>query len=196
MNTAGIPKRLLFSLLCSLSAGCASVATTENTRALGGVATPGIETGAYAVVTVMPFVLGTNTAKADRRMGENFAGDIVGRLKTDYPGLFHDVRWNKTNRVASEVIVEGTIRTYTPGSAGARLLLIGLGPSSFDGEVRFKDAQDGRVLLTASFDKLWAWGGYLGGSKTIDNMVGETAVAIVKTIALWKQGKLPKRTSQ
>ena len=187
-----ISQNLAVILLCVLSAGCASVATTKNTRALGYTATPGVSASAYSVVTVMPFTLGTNVTKADPKFGENFSGDIVGRLRTDYPGLFREVRWNKPTSGVDEVVVEGVIRNYHAGSASARLLLIGLGPSTFDGEITLRDAHDGRVLLTAPFDKLWAWGGMLGASKTIDHMISETAVAITKTVALWKEGKLTK----
>lgn len=178
---------LMASLLCS---GCASVATTQNTSALRVGPQTVVASSQYTTITIMPFTLGTNVTKADPRFGENFAGDIVGRLRTDYEGLFQEVRWNKSNRVPNEAILEGTIRTYKPGSAEARSFLIGLGASSFEGEVVLRDAQDGRVLLAAPFDKLWAWGGALGGSKSIENMQAETAVAITKTIALWKQGKL------
>lgn len=173
-----------------LGAGCASVATPQNTSALKISAPSGGGGSQYQIITVMPFQLGTNITKAAPRFGENFAGDIVGRLRTDYEGLFQEVRWNKTDRVPNEAILEGIIRTYKPGSAEARSFLIGLGTSSFEGEVILRDAQDGRVLLAAPFDKLWAWGGALGGSKSIENMQAETAVAITKTIALWKQGKL------
>lgn len=177
------------ALLC---AGCASTATIHNTSALKLNAPPGGAGAAYTRLTVLPFTLGPDVTKAEPKFGENFAGDIVGRLRSDYPGLFQEVRWNKTTRVPGEAILEGTIRTYKPGSAAARSLLIGLGPSSFEGDIVLKDANDGRVLLSGPFDKLWAWGGMLGGSKTIDNMVSETAVAITKTIALWKQGQLTK----
>lgn len=175
------------ALLC---AGCSSTATVKNTSALKGTTAPGTIGTAYTVLTVMPFTLGPNVTKAEPKFGENFSGDIVGRLRTDYAGLFQEVRWNKATRVPHEAILEGTIRTYVPGSAASRGLLIGLGSSSFEGDIIVKDANDGRVLFSGPFDKLWAWGGMLGGSKTIDNMVSETAVAITKTVALWKQGKL------
>ena len=38
-------------------------------------------------------------------------------------------------------------------------------------------AASGKVLLNAPFDKLWAWGGVLGASKAIKDMVAETSVA-------------------
>ena len=81
------------------------------------------------------------------------------------------------------MIVTGTIRKYRRGSKFARAMLIGLGSASFEGEVSLKDGADGRVLYTAPFDKLWAWGGIAGMSKGIEDMVAETEAMVAATIA-------------
>ena len=46
-----------------------------------------------------------------------------------------------------------------------------------------RDASSGNVLLTAPFDKLWAWGGILGASKGMDDMVAETSASVASTVA-------------
>jgi hypothetical protein len=184
----GIPA--LMSLMCF---GCGSTATIQNTSALQITAARDIQAGNYTILTVMPFTLSEDAAQADKKFGENFSGDIVARFRSDYPALFQDVRWNKSNRVPNEAILEGTIKVYKPGSRTARFL-VGpfVGASSFEGDFVLKDAKDGRIIFAAPFDKLWAWGGMLGTHKTIENMISETAVAITKTVALWKQGQLDK----
>jgi hypothetical protein len=188
----GVVLSSLLTICSALATGCATTATPENTKALKVDAVPGmvLDGRDYRNVTVMPFQIGENVTKAESQFGENFSGDIAARLRADYTGLFEQIRWNKPRGEDGEVIVTGTIHKYIPGSAELRGLLIGLGPSSFEGELILKDATVGRVLLRAPFDKLWAWGGQLGASKSIDNMVADTSVAIAKTVALWKQGKL------
>jgi hypothetical protein len=39
------------------------------------------------------------------------------------------------------------------------------------------------VLLNAPFDKLWAWGGIIGASKGMDDMVAETSASVAATVA-------------
>jgi len=84
---------------------------------------------------------------------------------------------------SDELIVTGTITTYREGNRFMRALLIGLGSAAFDSEVTLKPAAADRILLTAPFDKLWAWGGVLGMSKGIEEMWAETAAAVANTVA-------------
>lgn len=171
-----------------LVVGCASTPTVQNTKALRLEEKSGGSAEAYSVLTVVPFEVGSNCEKAPADFGVNFSGDIVSRFRADYPDLFREVRWNESTRVPGEVILSGTIEKYRPGDAGLRFLMAGLGSAEFDGEVVLKDANDGRILFKGPFDKLWAWGGFLGGSKTIENMIAEVAVAITRTVAEWKVG--------
>jgi hypothetical protein len=83
----------------------------------------------------------------------------------------------------NELIVTGTIRDYRPGDRALRGLLIGLGAASFKGDLILKDAADNRVLFTAPFDKLWAWGGYMGMSRGIEDMTTESAASVANTVA-------------
>jgi hypothetical protein len=189
MNTFSI--HLLLGLAV-LGSGCASTSTPQNTRALKAQTTSNGGTSTYRIITIVPFAIGTDAQKAGAQFGENFAGDIVAQLRTDYGDVFEEVRWKTPKGQSGEVVVSGTIHKYVPGSAAARSILIGLGAASFQGEIVLNDGGDGRVLLTAPFDKLWAWGGMLGGSKTIDNMVAQSSMAIAKTLVRWKQGELVK----
>ena len=86
-------------------------------------------------------------------------------------------------RRADELIVTGTIKTYREGNRFLRGMLIGLGSAAFEGEVILKSGQAERVLFVAPFDKLWAWGGFLGMSKGIEEMWAEAAASVANTIA-------------
>ncbi len=77
-------------------------------------------------------------------------------------------------KTGNELIVTGTIRSYEPGSRFGRAMLIGLGAASFNGDLILKDGTTDTILLSAPFDKLWAWGGILGASKGIEDMVSES----------------------
>ncbi len=165
--------------------GCASTATYENVRTLPLDQVANTDLSNYTSVSVMAFEVSPDVTKVDAQFGKAFAGHIAGRLRTDFPALFEEVRWDRRKQQPRELIVTGTISKYVPGSADLRFAMW-LGPSFFNGEVTLKDGGDGHILCTLSFNKLWAWGGMLGGGKTIDGMVNETAVAITKTIVQLK----------
>jgi hypothetical protein len=67
--------------------------------------------------------------------------------------------------------------------------------ASFKGDLILKDAADNRVLFSAPFDKLWAWGGYLGASRGIEDMVTESAASVAATVARAK-GWQPQAASK
>ena len=99
------------------------------------------------------------------------------------------MRLGEPSGQANEVIISGTIKAYDPGSRVARFLIVGAGAASFDTEVVLMDAAEKRTLLTASLDKFWAWGGMLGASKGVEDMVSQSAVAIAATVAQSKGWK-------
>jgi hypothetical protein len=146
---------------------------------------------AYTRITVVPFQLSKDVTEVGVRFGEDFAGDIVAQLRADHPDVFEEVRWKNPAGQPGEAVLSGKILKFHRGSAALRAVVgFGSGAASFEGEATLKDASTGEVLLVAPFDKLWAWGGMLGASKTVDNMVAQTSIAIAKTIALWKEGAL------
>jgi hypothetical protein len=177
------------AIVCLLCAGCASTARYGNTSTLKLDKDVKLDLQKYSSVSVMAFALDPQPESVDPKFGKNFAGQIAARLRTDFPGLFETVTWNQASGTSKELVVTGRISKYTVGSAESRLLLIGTGTSHFDGELILRNGQDGVVVFTAPFSRLWAWGGFVGGSKTVDNMVNETAVAVTKTLVVGKNGK-------
>lgn len=171
-------------------AGCA---TTQSTKAKSLKGTTGDDTSVAAcrALTVMPFTVPADS-KATAATGELFADDIAARLKSDFGPLFESVASGSAARgVDGECFVQGAITKYKPGSRVARFILIGLGAAHFEGNVKVTDAMGGRELMTAPFDKLWAFGGVLGVSKGIENMERETAAAVAGTIARAKGWEPP-----
>jgi hypothetical protein len=82
-----------------------------------------------------------------------------------------------------ELIVNGIIQKYRAGSRRTRLFFPGFGSSSFEGELILLDGSSKEQLLRAPFDKLWGWGGMLGASKDIRDMVDEVAASVASTVA-------------
>lgn len=188
---------LIVCALVALETGCSTTTTTSSTQAqaLKPIAGSAVDLSKYHIATVMPFepVAGKGI---DASVGFKFADDIFYRLQSDYGPIFKEVRKGPPLGTAEEVIVTGTIRDYDPGSKVARMLLIGTGAASFKGDLILRDGVDSRVLLDAPFDKLWAWGGMLGASKDIEDMVAESEAAVARTVAQAKGWKPPPEVSE
>ena len=90
-----------------------------------------------------------------------------------------------------ECLVRGAITKYKPGSRVARAILIGLGSASLECSVTVTDAASGSVLLTAPFDKLWAWGGLIGARTGMKDKVAETSASGAATLAHAKGWNAP-----
>lgn len=151
-----------------------------------------LDLGKYRTVSVAPF--STTSAKdTDASVGVRFSDNIALRLRSDFGGIFDDVRTGKPKGEAGELVVAGTIKKYNPGSKFGRAMLAGVGAAKFEGELVLTDATDNRILLTMPFDKLWAWGGFLGMSKDIDDMVTEAEASIANTIARAKGWSPPAK---
>jgi Domain of unknown function (DUF4410) len=144
----------------------------------------------YQIATVIPFGV-TQDKDIDPSIGAKFASDVAIRLQYDFGVLFQEVRQGLPLNQTNELIVGGDITTYKPGDKFARFMLIGLGAASFKGDLVLKDAQSNQKLLDAPFDKLWAWGGFLGASKGIEDMQSETAASVAGTIARAKGWEPP-----
>jgi hypothetical protein len=171
--------------VATFATGCAtSNPDTSSTRAkpLKPENAVGVDLSKYQIVTVLPFQ--TTGSDVDASVGVKFASAVAIRLQSDFGPVFREVRKEVpplgTN---DELIMTGTIRDYRPGDRFARAMLIGLGAAKFKGDLILKDGADNQVLFTAPFDKLWAWGGALGASKGIEEMVAETEASIAATVA-------------
>ena len=134
-------------------------------------------------ITVAPFTMPAKRGM-DASVGVSFAQGIQARLSTDFGPLFASVVNGAEPRgLDHECLIRGNITKYKPGSRVARAILIGLGAASLEGSVTVTDAASGKVLLTAPFDKLWAWGGIMGASKGMEDMVAETSASVAATVA-------------
>ena len=143
----------------------------------------------FAIAALSFIVFQTSTGLAanrsvDASMGANFANDIKNRLRNDFGPLFASVELSTAARgVERECLVKGHISRYEPGNRAARFLLIGLGAAHFEGTVDVVDVAGQRALISAPFDKLWAWGGILGASKGINGMIDEASASVAATLA-------------
>lgn len=70
-----------------------------------------------------------------------------------------------------------TVTKYEPGNPIARLMFAGAGSAHFDVEYSLNNPSD-FPLATGKVRKLWAWGGVVGASKGIEDMVSEAAAEI------------------
>lgn len=165
------------------TAGCT---TTESTRAkaLKGATAEATALADCQHVTVLDFGMPASVKAKNAGVGGEFARGIKARLSADFGPLFQSVDYGTAARgLERECLVRGEITKYKPGSRVARAILIGLGAASLEGNVRVTSATGDAVLLSAPFDKLWAWGGIAGASKGIDDMVDETSASVAATIA-------------
>lgn len=175
---------LACSLLCASIAmsGCTSTNSTK-AKSLKHSTTQATGLSDCEHITVMPFPMPAKRQK-DAAVGVTFAQGIATRLKSDFGPIFQTVEYGTAARgLERECLVTGSITKYRPGSRVARAILIGVGSASLEGNVVVTDAATGTALLNAPFDKLWAWGGILGASKGMSNMVTETSASVAATIA-------------
>jgi hypothetical protein len=185
---------VLMVALSLLGAGCATTSSTQ-AQALKPTTGGDIDLSRYQTATVLPFEP-VEGKKIDRSVGVKFSDDVAIRLAHDYGPLFQEVRKAPAQGKADELIVTGTIRVYRPGSKFGRAMLIGLGSAGFEGDLILKDGADNRVVFAAPFDKLWAWGGILGMSKGIEDLVNETAAAVATTVAQARGWQPPDKTAK
>ena len=169
-------------LSATVLTGCAS---SSSTKAKGLKATTSGVTSLSDCENITVFAFGVPAkGKADASTGINFAHDIENRLVADFGPIFKSVAFgDKARGMEKECLVTGDITKYKPGSRVARAILIGLGAASLEGNVKVVDANSQKELLNAPFSKLWAWGGIVGASKGIDDMVKEASASVAATLA-------------
>lgn len=172
---------LFVCALAVLGTGCATASSTQAT-ALKPAIGAGVDLSKYEIATVLPFETAADK-EINPVIGADFSEGVGARLYEDFGQLFKEVRKGPPLGKENELIVTGIIRSYRPGDRSARFMLIGLGAATFKGDLILKDGADGHVLFSAPFDKLWAWGGTLGASKGIEEMVSESEASVATTIA-------------
>lgn len=167
----------------------AAVAATSGCASKSSVKAKSLKSGAAATalsdcanITVLAFTVPAR--KVDASVGVDFSRSIQTRLSSDFGPLFTSVEMAPVARgLDHECVISGAITKYKPGSRVARFILIGLGAASLEGNVTVTDAAGGTTLLSAPFDKLWAWGGIAGASKGMDDMVKEASASVAATVA-------------
>ena len=163
--------------------GCASKSSVKAKVLKSGPDEPALSLADCANITIMPFSV-PDSGKVDAAVGVTFAQGIDTRLSSDFGPLFDSVEYAAAARgVEKECLINGAITKYKPGSRVARAILIGLGSASLEGSVTVSDAASGSALLDAPFDKLWAWGGIIGASKGMGDMVAEASASVAATVA-------------
>ena len=185
----GKPLLVLAACVALVAGGCT---TTHSTRAksLKTGDAPATAMADCQHLTIASFEMPARAK--DPLVGEQFAQGIQARLAGDFGPLFESVEVAAQARgLPHECLVRGAITKYKPGSRVARAILIGLGSASLEGSVTVTDAASGSVLLTAPFDKLWAWGGIIGASKGMKDMVAETSASVAATLAHAKGWNAP-----
>ncbi len=185
MTRGDVTKKIQLGLgacvLVAMIGGCATQVSTEaKALEVGPSGLPDLSQ--YRIATVLPF---EDACKKPipRSVGKRFADDVRDRLEVDFGPIFTEVRAGPPLGTPDELIVTGQITKYDKGNRFARAMLIGLGPASLKGRLILKDGGDQHVLLTANFDKLWAWGGMVGASKGIEDMMTEVAASASATVA-------------
>ncbi len=174
----------------SLLSGCVSHSTPNNILSLDFAIKNSVNRDEYNTVTFLPFTVNDDVSINDSKFAENFSAEIYTRLRYDHSGVFQKISFNKNKPEPGKVIVTGTIRKYKKGSYDMRSILIGLGIGRFEGEMVIKDSLTDKILLSAPFYEIaWIVNDH-GGSKTFRNLVTDAAIAIAKTVALWKDKKL------
>jgi hypothetical protein len=182
---------LLLSCILLFESGCATSSTTQ-TKPLPASIAEGVDLRQYRIATIMPFAMAAGD-RVDPLIGADFADEIYERLQNSYSGMFDEVRKGSVLASNGELVITGTVTTYDPGNVSERAFLIGLGAASFNAELTLKDAKSGQVLLRSPINKLWAWGGAMGASKRIENMMFEASAAIAGTIAHARGWQAPPR---
>ncbi len=164
-----------------LAAGCGTP-NSRTAKPLTPLSSAGTSLERYQVATVEPFEV-RDTRHAGPSEGAKLAENLRDRLKYDFGDLFTEVRQGAPLGQADELVVTGSITKYEPGSRTARFMLIGLGAASLQGELVLKDATSQQVVMQAPFSRTWAWGGSLGASKGIEEMLTEVGASAAATVA-------------
>lgn len=192
----GIQIGLIAFTLAIMVAGCASSVSTK-AHPLKPELQGSVDLSKYQTVTVLPFQSVRDKNVVDANIGMNFSNGVARRLQNDFGTLFTEVRKAPALGRQDELIVTGTISEYKPGSKLVRGMIgVGMGAAHFKGDVVLKDGADNHILFSAPFSKLWAWGGVMGASKGIEEMVSESEASVATTIAQGKGWSPPPKPSK
>lgn len=119
---------------------------------------------------------------------ENVAGEIIAMLQKDHPGLFREVK-STPAKAASELIVQGKILNYNPGSKAARFILIGLGSGKLELEITLVNGGTGETLEQFSTSGSLVAGGISGATMGIEDMIKSAAKKVVERLVPYGSGQ-------
>jgi hypothetical protein len=120
---------------------------------------------------------------------ENVAGAVIALLQKEHPTVFREV-CSTSAKEPGEIIVQGKILKYNPGSKAARFILIGLGPGKLELEVAFVNAGTGETIEQFSTSGEIVAGGVMGASMGIEDMINSAAKKIVERLVPYGSGSL------
>ncbi len=112
---------------------------------------------------------------------ENVTGAVIAMLQLGHPSAFREVSSTPLNQ-STELVVQGKILKYNPGSKAARFILIGLGAGKLELEVAFVNGATGETIEQFSTSGEIMAGGVMGASMDIDDMINSAAKKIVKRL--------------
>jgi len=112
---------------------------------------------------------------------ENVAGAVIALLQKEHSTVFREVSSTRSNQ-PTELVVQGKILKYDPGSKAARFILIGLGAGKLELEVAFVNAATGETIEQFSTSGEIMAGGLMGASMDIEDMINSAAKKIVQRL--------------
>ncbi len=113
---------------------------------------------------------------------DDVAGAVIAKMQKAYPGAFAEVGSRSTGQ-PGELVVNGKITSYNPGSKAARFILIGLGAGDLKLEVNLTDAASGSSLEQFTTDGAIAAGGLVGASMGMEDMIESAAAKVAERLA-------------
>jgi len=137
-------------------------------------------------VAVPPFINRVGS-ELPATVPENVAGTVIAKLQKKYPNAFRQVSSTPSHQ-PGELIVQGKIVKYDPGSKAGRFILIGVGAGSLQLEVALVNAATGETLEEFSTSGKIMAGGVLGASMGIEDMIDSATKKIVERIARYGSG--------
>ncbi len=120
---------------------------------------------------------------------ENLAGAVIAMLQKEHPTMFREVSSAPSNQ-PTELLVQGKILKYNPGSKAARFVLIGLGAGKLELEVMFVNAATGETIEHFSTSGEIMAGGLMGASMGIEDMINSASKKIVQRLS--RYGSTPQ----
>jgi hypothetical protein len=116
--------------------------------------------------------------------------DFHALVRTNVDGSLAPATTDRT-ACARDLTLSCLVTKYKPGSRFARAMLAGLGSAHFDVEYSILDSER-NPLASGMVTKSWSWGGIMGMSKGIEDLVREAAGEIAEDLVRFRKELLEK----